>query len=47
MEEANILHKLCNKIWNTKQWPMDWPESTFVTIHNKGKLTKCDPALRY
>jgi hypothetical protein len=19
-----LLHKLCNKIWNTKQWPMDW-----------------------
>jgi hypothetical protein len=21
---------------------MDWTQSTFITIHKKGKLTKCD-----
>jgi hypothetical protein len=34
---TELFHKLCNKIWNTKQWPMDWTGSTFVTIHKKRK----------
>jgi hypothetical protein len=37
-----LLQKLFNKIWNTKQWPGDWTRSTFINIHRKEKLTKYD-----
>lgn len=38
----NALWGLCNKIWDTGEWPEDWVSSVFVTIHKKGDLTNCD-----
>ena len=39
---TEALWTLCNKIWDTGEWPEDWVSSVFVTIHKKGDLTNCD-----
>jgi len=31
----HIIHKLCNKILRTKQWPSQWTESMLITIAKK------------
>ena len=36
------LWTLCNKIWQTGEWPEDWVSSMFITIPKKGDLTNCD-----
>ena len=36
-----ILHKLCNRIWKTKQWPLDWKRSVFITLPKKGDTREC------
>ena len=30
------LHSICQKIWNTHQWPQDWKRSIFIPIPKKG-----------
>lgn len=38
---ADIILDLCNKIWQTGQWPKDWTQSIFIPIHKKGSIQKC------
>lgn len=35
-EGTRIIHDICNKVWQTGQWPRDWTKSAFVPIHKKG-----------
>lgn len=37
----HIIHKLCNKILRTKQWPSQWTESMLITIAKKTNSRKC------
>lgn len=39
---VHILHKICNGIWSTGQWPDDWVESVFIPLHKKGSKEKCE-----
>ena len=35
------MHKICEGIWETGEWPDDWVNSVFIPIPKKGDLTKC------
>ena len=37
----SILHRICNKIWKTGEWPKDWTQSLVITLPKKGNLQKC------
>lgn len=39
---VRIMHKICNKIWATGEFPMLWTKSLLVTIPKKGDTTKCE-----
>ena len=34
------LHSICQKIWETQQWPQDWKRSVFTPIPKKGNAKK-------
>src|ERR1700733_4837505 len=36
-----MMHKLCNKIYETKECPKDWGKATIVPIHKKGDKKEC------
>ena len=36
-----LMHKLCNEILKTKQWPSQWTESVLITIPKKSKSRRC------
>ena len=31
-----VLHSICQQIWKTQQWPLDWKRSVFIPIPKKG-----------
>ena len=33
---VKALHSICQKIWETQQWPQDWKRSVFIPIPKKG-----------
>ena len=35
------LCKICNKIWQTGEWPILWTQSLIITIPKKGNLQQC------
>ena len=37
-----MMHKLCCKVWNTKQWPEDWRRAVFITLPKKDDLLDCN-----
>ena len=39
---VQIMHKLCNRIWNTGEFLELWTKSIIVTIPKKGDATKCE-----
>ena len=38
---AKMLHKMCNVILRTKEWPNQWTESVLITIPKKANTKKC------
>lgn len=40
-EGVKIVHNICNKVWQSRQWPKDWTNSAFIPIHKKGSTQKC------
>jgi len=40
-EGVRIMTILCNKIWDTGQWPNEWKKSVFVPIPKKGDAREC------
>ncbi|XP_068229351.1 uncharacterized protein [Palaemon carinicauda] len=43
---TNILTSICNKIWQTGEWPTPWTQSLIITLHKKGNLQQCQTAER-
>lgn len=39
---AVLFHKLCVKIWDTEEWPIDFCRSVFVVLPKKGDTEKCE-----
>ena len=35
------LTTICNKIWQTGQWPTPWTQSLVITLPKKGNLQQC------
>lgn len=38
---VEILHVICNRVWETEKWPQDWAHSVFIPLHKKGSTKKC------
>lgn len=39
---VELLHRICQMIWDTDTWPDDWTKSIYVPIHKKGPKDICD-----
>ena len=37
----DALLKICNKIWQTGEWPTTWTQSLVITLPKKGNLQQC------
>ena len=37
----NALTTICNKIWQTEEWPTPWIQSLVITLPKKGNLQQC------
>ena len=35
------LTTICNKIWQTGEWPTPWTQSLVITLPKKGNLQQC------
>ena len=35
------LTTICNKFWQTEEWPTPWTQSLVITLPEKGNLQKC------
>ena len=40
-DAVNVLHSICQQIWNTQQWPQDWKRSVSIPIPKKGNAKEC------
>ena len=40
-KSLEVMHKICEGIWETGEWPDDWVNSVFIPIPKKGDLSKC------
>jgi len=38
---VKVLHRICQQIWKTQQWPQDWKMSVFIPIPKKGNSKEC------
>ena len=38
---TTALTTICNKIWQTEEWPTPWTQSLVITIPKKGNLQQC------
>jgi sorting nexin-29 len=39
---VKVMHKICNRIWTSGQFPTLWTKSLIVTLPKKGDTTKCE-----
>ena len=40
-DAVKVLHSLCQQIWRTQQWPLDWKRSVFIPSPKKGNAKEC------
>ena len=40
-DAVKVLHLICQHIWKTQQWPLDWKRSVFIPIPKKGNAKEC------
>ena len=40
-DALKVLHSICQQIWNTQQWSLDWKRSVFIPIPKKGNAKDC------
>ena len=38
---VKVLHSICQQIWKTQQWSLDWKRSVFIPIPKKGNAKEC------
>ena len=38
---VNVLHSICQQIWETQKWPQDWKRSVFIPTPKKGNAKEC------
>jgi len=37
-----LMHRICNMIWRTRQWPTEWTKLVLVLIPKSGDLQDCN-----
>ena len=37
----SVLHKICNKIWESGIWPREWTQTLVINLPKKGNLQQC------
>ena len=40
-DAMKVLHSICQQIWKTQWWPLDWKRSVFIPIPKKGNAKEC------
>ena len=40
-DAVKVLHSICQQIWKTRQWPVNWKRSVFIPIPKKGNAKEC------
>ena len=40
-DAVKLRHSICQQIWKTQQWPLDWKRSIFIPIPKKGNDKEC------
>ena len=35
-DTVKVLHSICQQIWKTQPWPLDWKKSVFIFVPKKG-----------
>ena len=40
-ETTIVLTVICQKIWETEEWPKEWARSLVIPLPKKGKLEQC------
>ena len=40
-DAVKVWHSICQQIWKTQQWPLDWKRSVFIPIPKKGNAKEC------
>ena len=40
-DAVKVLHKICQQIWKTHQWPQDYKRSVCIPIPKKGNAKEC------
>ena len=40
-DAVKVLHSICQQIWKTQQWPLDWKKSVFIPIPKKDNAKEC------
>ena len=40
-DAVKVLHSICQQIWKTQQWSLDWNRSVFIPIPKKGNAKEC------
>ena len=40
-DAVKVLHSICQQIWKSQQWPLDWKRSLFIPIPKKGNAKEC------
>ena len=38
---VKVLQSICQQIWETQQWPLDWKRSVFIPIPKKDNAKEC------
>ena len=38
---VKVLHSVCQQIWKTQQWPLDWKRTDFIPTPKKGNAKEC------
>ena len=40
-DAVEVLHSICQQLWETQQWPQDWKRSVFTLIPKKDNAKEC------
>ena len=40
-DAVKVMQSVCQQIWKTQQWPLDWKMSVFIPIPKKGNAKEC------
>ena len=40
-DAVRLLYSICQQIWKTQQWPLDWKMPIFIPVPKKGNGTEC------